>query len=223
MIPLRDKLSSRNIPVITLVLVSLNILIFFWDHQWRLNSANIVFADLTMRPNRVIESLSGAPDKFALVTVFTSMFMHGNAVHLLGNLIFLLVFGPGIEETIGAWRFSLYYFGWGIVATAVQIFVNPVSNTPTLGASGAIGGVLGTYFLLFPTSVIELLIFPFVFRPIPVVAWKLLGFWFLFQVFVPQEGVANWAHVGGFLAGMLTVLAMGGRDKIIKTPDAIHE
>jgi len=215
-VPLRDKQQSRHLPVVTLTLVALNVLIFLWDRQWVITAPNIVFADLAMRPKSVITAISGGADKFPVATLFTSLFMHGNWAHLLGNLIFLMVFGPAIEDTITSWRFALYYFAWGILAAFAQIYVNPDSSTPTLGASGAIGGVLGVYFLLFPTTVIELLIFPFVFRPIPVTAWKLLLFWFLFQILVPREGVANWAHVGGFLAGMLTVLAMGGRNQILK-------
>jgi membrane associated rhomboid family serine protease len=212
---LRERLVLRQIPAVTSMLVLLNVLIFFWDRQGQIGASNIVFADLVMRAKPVVSALSGSPDKFPLVTMFTSMFLHGNLAHLVGNMIFLLVFGPKIEETIGAWRFALYYFGWGIVAAIAQIYVDPSLNVPILGASGAIGGVLGVYFLIFPTSIIELLFFPGLIPPVPVTAWKLLSLWFLFQIFFPQEGVANWAHVGGFLAGMLTVLAMGGSEGVL--------
>ncbi len=101
------------------------------------------------------------------------------------------------------------------MASAAQILVNPTSDIPVVGASGAIGGVLGAFFLLFPTAKIELII-PWVFIPLEVSAWILLGLWFLWQIFIPQAGVANWAHAGGFLAGMVTVLILGGREAILK-------
>src|SRR5205085_2548699 len=163
-----------------------------------------------MRPAEVVQALSGGADRFPLVTLFTSLFLHANIYHLLGNMVFLLVFGPAIEGALGSMRYALYYLFWGFVAWSAQIYVDPASNVPTLGASGAIGGVLGSYFLLFPSSKIELF-----FPPIDVDAWIALGVWFLYQVLVPQEGVANWAHAGGFLAGMLTVLVMGGRVKVL--------
>lgn len=214
MIPIRDALVTRSAPLVTYTLIALNCVIFFWDREWRLGGANVVFGDLSMRPNEVLAVFSGG-DRFPLVTLFTSLFLHGNLLHLLGNMIYLLTFGTGVEAALGAPRYALYYLFWGVAASATHIFVDPTSDIPTVGASGAIGGALGTYFLLFPGNKIEILI-PFV--PIPIVtsAWVLLGSWFLFQVFFRQEGVANWAHAGGFLAGMITVLIMGGRQAILK-------
>jgi membrane associated rhomboid family serine protease len=102
------------------------------------------------------------------------------------------------------------------MAAAAHVFVNPGSDIPTVGASGAIGGVLGAYLLLFPGTQIRVIIPPFFFLPFAVTSWVLLGVWFLWQVFLPQEGVANWAHVGGFLAGMVTILVLGGKNQILK-------
>ncbi len=213
MLPIGDNQVNRYRPVITYTLIGLNILIYLWDRQFNLLANGFVFGDLSMRPSYVVAALFEGGDRFALVTVFTSLFLHGNLIHLIGNMLFLLTFGESVEDGLGAWRFALYYFFWGLVASATHVLVDPGSATPTLGASGAIGGVLGCYFLLFPSNKIEILLYVTTFT---LEAWKLLGLWFLWQIFVPQEGVATWAHAGGFLAGMLTVLIMGGRERIVR-------
>ncbi|HZH98745.1 MAG TPA: rhomboid family intramembrane serine protease [Fimbriimonadaceae bacterium] len=214
MIPLRDNQLSRSAPLLTYTLIVLNCLIYLWDRQFNLFGSSVVFGDLSMRPEEIVYALQGKDSSFALVTLFTSLFLHGNLLHLIGNMLFLLTFGQGVEGAFGAPRFGLYYLAWGLVAWAAHIFVMPGSDIPTLGASGAIGGVLGAYFLLFPGNKIEVLI-PFVFVPVVTSAWVLLGLWFLWQILVPQQGVANWAHAGGFMAGMATVLLLGGRAKIL--------
>lgn len=195
----------------TFTLIALNVILYLWDRQLNPFAPNIVFADLAMRPPNVVDALRSGGDQFYLVTVLTSMFLHGNLIHLLGNMLFLFTFGPGVEEALGPKRFTLYYLLWGIIAAAAQIFVDP--NTPNfiVGASGAIGGALGAYFLLFPANKIEIA------TPIgvwDVSAWILLGLWFLYQILIPQQGVANWAHAGGFLAGMATILVLGGRERV---------
>jgi len=219
LIPLRDNHVRHRIPVVTWCLLFVNFVIFIWDRHGNPFGPRVVFADLAMRPNEVAEVFRGGIDRFPIVTVFTSMFLHGGILHLLGNGIFLYVFGPSVEETIGSLRYALYYLAWGVAAAAAQIYVDPHSATETLGASGAIGGVLGAYFLLFPGNKIEIFIPLLAFLAVEVSAWLLLGLWFLYQIFVPQDGVANWAHVGGFLAGMVTVLIMGGRMAVLPPPD----
>jgi membrane associated rhomboid family serine protease len=214
MIPIRDSLMSRSAPFVTYALIALNVAIYLWDREWRMFGPSVVFGDLAMRPNEVIAAFAGG-DRFPLATVFTSMFLHGNFLHILGNMLYLLTFGGGVESALGGPRFALFYLFWGIVAGAAHIFVDPGSDVPTVGASGAIGGALGCYFLLFPASKIEILI-PFFPVPLVASAWVLLGGWFLLQIFFPQEGVANWAHAGGFMAGMATVLIMGGRKAVLK-------
>lgn len=214
MIPIRDNQLSRYLPWVTYTLIGLNILIYLWDRQLQVFAPGVVFGDLAMRPREVALALKPGGDQFALVTMFTSLFLHANLVHIIGNMLFLLTFGPGVEEAIGAKRFAFYYVIWGILAGATHVFVDPSSPIPTVGASGAIGGVLGAYFLLFPVNKIQILI-PFVFIPLEASAWVFLGLWFLWQIFVPQQGVANWAHAGGFMAGMAIILLMGGRQKII--------
>lgn len=217
MIPLRDNQHNRTAAIVTYTLIGLNCFVYVWDRAFsggNLLGSGLVFGNLDLKPSDVVAAFHGG-DRFAFVTMFTSMFLHGSPLHLLGNMLFLLVFGPGVEAALGPLRFALYYLFWGLVAAATHVFVNPSSMTPTLGASGAIGGVLGSYFLLFPGNKVEVLI-PFVFQPVVTSAWILLALWFLWQVLVPQQGVANWAHVGGFVAGMVTVLIMGGRDTILK-------
>jgi len=206
-----EKSRPLETPVVTWAVVLLNCFIFLWDRQWHLNGLPVLFADLTMRPREVILATHRGFDHFPLVTLFTAMFLHANFYHIFANMMFLAVFGPGVERALGSSRFALYYLFWGLVAWAAQIYVDPNSGTATLGASGAIGGVLGCYFLLFPSHKIDL-----VFLPIEVSAWIFLGLWFLYQIFSPMEGVANWAHVGGFTAGMATVLIAGGRERLLR-------
>lgn len=216
MIPIRDNRISKAVPVVTWTLIALNVLIYFWDRHGQLSGPSITFADLVMRPQDVVMAIKGQEPMFALVTVLTSMFMHASLIHLLGNMLFLLVFGPAIEAALGSPRYALYYLFWGVVAAGTHTFVAPHSQIPVLGASGAIGGVLGAYFLLFPGNKIEIFVPLLAFLTFEAPAWILLGLWFVYQIAVPQQGVANWAHVGGFLAGMLTVLVMGGRAAVLK-------
>lgn len=211
MIPVRDNQEVRVFPLITWTLIALNVLIFLWDRRGIPDGPNIVFVDFAMRPTDVIAAVTGRGDPFALTTLFTAMFLHANSLHLVLNMLYLLAFGPTIESALGPFRYALYFITWGLVAWAAHIYVEPSSPIPTLGASGAIGGVLGAYLLLFPASKIE-----FLFR-LEASAWVFLGGWFLYQILIPQHGVANWAHAGGFLAGMLTVLVMGGRGRVLGT------
>lgn len=214
MIPIRDNRITQNAPIVTWTLIGLNCFIYLWDRQWRLFGPSVNFADWGITPSAVTQALEHPGASTALITLFTSMFLHANLLHLIGNMLFLMVFGSGVEQVFRPPRFVLYYLFWGIVAGLAQVFVTPNSHGTIIGASGAIGGVLGAYLLLFPTNKIEILI-PFVFVPVVVSAWVLLGAWFLMQILLPQEGVANWAHVGGFACGMATVLVMGGRDRVL--------
>ena len=217
MIPIRDNLESHDKPIVTWVLIGLNVLIFAWDREWSFIGNSVVFADLAMRPSEILLALKGQGDPYELGKIFTSMFLHGSLSHLIGNLLFLLAFGENVENALGGMRYALYYLFWGVVAAAAHTFVNPGSTIPTLGASGAIGGVLGTYFLLFPGNKITVVIPPFLIWAFAIPAWILLGMWFVWQILFPQMGVANWAHAGGFLAGMATVLVLGGRQAVLKS------
>ncbi|MBN8690532.1 MAG: rhomboid family intramembrane serine protease [Armatimonadetes bacterium] len=216
MIPIRDNVTSKELPLVTWTLVVLNVLIFFWDRGGLAAGGPVNFADLAVRPSEVFASMRGQGDAGDLTTLFTYMFLHGNLAHLVGNMFFLLAFGVNVESVFGALKFALFYLFWGLVAAFAEIYVHPGSMTSILGASGAIGGVLGAYLLLFPGNKITFIVFPLFWWPLKVTAWLLLGFWFMFQIFFPQEGVANWAHAGGFAAGMATVLLLGGRVKLLR-------
>lgn len=213
---LPEDQNTESTPYVIYALVALNVILYLWDRNGNPFGQSVVFADLAYRPREVLDAITGKGDSFALAGLFTSMFLHGSLLHIIGNMIYLVTFGGAIENAIGSARFALYYLFWGLVASAAHIYVDPGSAVPTLGASGAIGGILGCFLLLFPSYKIELVIPFFAFSSVDIPAWILLGGWFLFQVLVPQAGVANWAHVGGFLAGMVTVLILGGRTKILK-------
>lgn len=212
MFPVRDNLITKEKAYVTYTLVLLNVIIYLWDRGGLPFGSGWVFADLAMRPNDVVQGLRTG-NYGSLPTLFTCMFLHGSFTHLLGNMIYLLVFGTNVEHALGAVRFAVCYLIWGFLASAAHIFVDPHSPIPTLGASGAIGGILGCYLLLFPANRVTIWVF---FYETVLPAWILLGLWFLWQVFLPQEGVANWAHAGGFVAGMLTVLILGGRQKVLR-------
>ncbi len=199
--------------------MGLNFLVYLFDRMGNIFGGSELFKDLALKPNTIMEVIAGRSNPSELVTLITSLFLHANLAHLIGNLIFLWVFGEAIEATLGSWRLAVYYIIWGVFASGVHIFVMPTSQVPMLGASGAIGGVLGCYFLCYPGNPIKFIVFPFIFYPLVVQAWVLLGLWFLAQIILPQAGVANWAHVGGFLGGMLTVLVMGGPVKVRKAAD----
>jgi membrane associated rhomboid family serine protease len=214
LLPLRNDLSNRRLPVVTLALVTANICIFVWQLQIGLQESADVFG---MIPRNIVAGRihAGLP---AAATLFTSMFLHGGWIHLLSNMLFLWIFGGSLEEQLGRPIFLVFYLVCGLLAGIAQILVTPAALLPMLGASGAIAGVLGGYFLLFPRSrVIALtLVFrlpPLKLEPWPAVAY--LAFWFFMQLFALPEsatsrgGVAVAAHVGGFLAGLLLVRIFG--------------
>lgn len=209
MIPLRDERRRGPVPWVTITIVLLLALVYLWDRNWQLTGPRYVFADMAARPADIVAAFKGGL-KDPLITLFTSIFLHANLQHIIGNVLFLWVFGPRVEYSFGPWRFMLFYVFFGVLAAATQIFVMPQSSVPMLGASGAIAGVMGAYLLLSPSAEIEVMVPPFYWLPFDVPAWLLLGQWFLYQIFVAQPGVANWAHAGGFLAGMLAVFLTRG-------------
>jgi membrane associated rhomboid family serine protease len=162
-----------------------------------------------------------APQPATWETVFTSMFLHGSFLHIFGNMLFLAIFGPAVEDTIGRVRYLGFYLLGGLIALAAQVGVDPSSTGPTLGASGAIAAVLGGYILLYPRArVLTLVFIVFFVTIIEVPALWLLGFWFAEQLFLGLEGlssslggegVAYFAHIGGFLFGLLTIRLLARR------------
>lgn len=201
MIPLRDVVPSRTTPVVTLTLIVANAIVFVHE--------------LTLSPRALQHFYMSAglvPASFTWSALFTSMFVHAGYIHIGGNLLTLWIFGDNVEDRMGHLRYLAFYFAVGALAAGGQVWADPTSTVPIIGASGAIAGVMGAYFLLLPRSRILVLIFLFFFIDVvEVPAVFFLGFWFLMQVFggvgelgssTTGQGVAFWAHVIGFLSGL---------------------
>lgn len=167
------------------------------------------------------------------LTVFTSMFMHGGFLHIFGNMLFLAIFGPSVEEALGRLRFPVFYLLGGIVALAAQVAIDPTSTAPTIGASGAIAAVLGGYILLYPRArVISLVFIVFFLTIVELPAILLIGFWFLTQVYFgvaglsdplgSSGGVAYYAHIGGFLFGLGLILLFARQRRSMPPPQPVY-
>ncbi|MEE9387486.1 MAG: rhomboid family intramembrane serine protease [Paracoccaceae bacterium] len=208
MFPIRDHNPSENQPVVTISLIAINVLAFVIYSTMVTGDAALgqFYHNWAMIPARIM-----AGDGFH--TLFTSMFMHGGIMHLAGNVLFLWIFGDNLEDELGHMRFLIFYLVCGLLADAAQIIADPNSFIPTLGASGAIAGVMGGYLLLFPKAKVDvLLILIIIFKIFTVPAWVMLGIWFGLQIFsglgsdITGGGVAYWAHAGGFIAGFILML-----------------
>jgi membrane associated rhomboid family serine protease len=205
-IPLRDENPTRRFPAVTILLIALNTGIFIIQaispqglsyHVMRMGVIPYEISHL----RSLAEGVRLSPG----VTVFTAMFLHGSLFHLLGNMLFLWIFGNNIEDYLGHLRFSLFYLLSGLGATFIQVVFSPNSRIPMIGASGAIAGVLGAYIMLYPTAKVRTLVFLFfIIRVLDIPAAYVLGFWFMLQVLNIGLGgsVAWFAHIGGFLVGM---------------------
>ena len=215
MFPLRDENPSESVPFVTRSLIAINVAMFVYEI---LQGPRLVefFYRWGMVPLRVSLAAREGTEPIAgpALTFATSMFLHGGWMHLLGNMWYLWIFGDNVEDRMGKVRFLVFYLMGGLVAAGLHFFLHPASRAPTLGASGAIAGVLGGYALLFPGARVLTLVplFPFI-RIITLPAMLVLGLWFVFQFFSgalalagPQGGgVAWWAHIGGFAFGLLAV------------------
>ena len=212
MIPLRDVIPSRTTPYITVTIILLN-------------AAAWVF-ELSLPPDVLpifLQVYGVVPADFHVTTLVTSMFLHGSWMHVLGNMWYLWIFGDNVEDRVGHGRFILFYLLCGIAAALGQVAVDPNSTLPTIGASGAIAGVMGAYFVLYPNSRVLTLVFVFFYYEIfELPAIVLLGFWFLIQLFSAgaiavtantqgSGGVAFVAHVAGFIFGMIAVFVFKKR------------
>ena len=208
MIPLRDVIPSRSFPFINIGLIALNGIVFLFE----LSIPDANFQSFL----RVFAIVPGA---LLRPTVLTSMFIHGGWLHFLGNMLYLWIFGDNVEDRLGHFRYLAFYVFCGIVAAVAHIYMNPMSMLPTIGASGAIAGVMGAYFVLYPQSrILALVPLVFFFRVMEVPATVFLGIWFVMQFFagamtagVESSGIAFWAHVAGFAAGIAWVLVFRAR------------
>jgi membrane associated rhomboid family serine protease len=234
MIPVGDdNTDRRSRPVVTWAIIALNVLVFVvfqgcgandrFTYAWStvpqeiLTGRDLVTADQVVRDpatgRRYVEPGLGVTPISVYLTLLVSMFLHGSIAHIAGNMLYLFIFGDNVEDRIGRVRFLLFYLFCGVAASLAQVFVTTWTGqdlaVPSLGASGAISGVLGAYLLLFPRRRVRLLVFPLL---IPVPAWIAVGIWFLYQIVGlgylgggTGGGVAYAAHVGGFVAGMATI------------------
>lgn len=225
MIPLRDTIPSRTVPFVTHLLLAVNVAAFLvqvaqgarldlFVERWAFVPAKLFTPSL----------YGGGTLPAAALTLVTSMFLHGGLLHLGGNLLYLWIFADNVEDVLGHGRFLAFYLACGVAAALLQGALSPASTIPTLGASGAIAGVLGAYFVLFPRARVVTIVPLFVLFPlVEVPAGLYLLFWFLFQFWMggrslatgaagaAQGGVAWWAHVGGFVAGLLFLLVLRPR------------
>ncbi len=242
MIPLRDYNPTRSFPILCVLLIAINLLVFLWDQanpvmlrqqvmtQYGPRLVDVPVGILSARYSMIPAAVIGkAPSLVQPVwlTIFTSMFLHANWLHLGGNMLYLWIFGNNIEDVLGKVRFLLFYFACGVGAAVLQIAGDPTSTLPTLGASGAIAGLMGAYIWLYPGTRILCLVpifFIGMFFDLPAIL--VIGQWFLIQFLNAQwlgsgmmqgGGVAYLAHVGGFLTGMALIVLLGGR-KLLPQP-----
>lgn len=230
MIPLHDDNPVRITPYLTIGLILACVLVFFWQLSLGQAEAHLVLA-LGLIP-AVLFDLRQLPPELSLVppvaTVFTSMFLHGGWMHLIGNMLYLWIFGNNIEEAMGRLRFIVFYLVCGVAAALAQALPDPASTIPMIGASGAISGVLGAYLLLYPHArVLVGIPLGFYLHATRIKAGWVLVFWFVFQLLSSaltsgeQGGVAWGAHIGGFVAGMLLVPLFKRRGVRLFQPERI--
>ena len=225
MLPLHDLNPKRRIPFATYALIALNVIVFVWTFLMPAPELQDTFLELSVVPANVAE------DPLSLETILDmvrSMFFHGGWAHLLGNMLYLWLFGDNVEDRMGVVLYLILYFLGGFVAASAQVIVDPNSTIPLVGASGAIGGILGSYLLLFPGVRVRGVVFIGRFGTTAEwPAWTVLGLWFVLQLGYAvlsiglqtgaSGGVAFFAHVGGFLAGIVYTFVFMG---LVKQPPA---
>lgn len=212
-IPLKDTIRSSTYPIVSVSLIIINALVFVYELSLGLNGEEFFqfLSSYGVIPLRFLDPTGGSTPEIA--TLFTSMFLHGGWFHILGNMLYLWIFGDNVEDRLGHSFYLLFYLASGLVAGLTHILFNSGSQIPTVGASGAIAGVLGAYLLFFPGSrITSLVTLGFFWTTIEIPAYFFLGFWFLLQFLsgaasvaagAQAAGIAWWAHIGGFLAGIL--------------------
>lgn len=206
LIPLKDRIPSEHPPFMTVIIILVNIAVFFYQNSLG-NSEFQIFINhyATIPMNITHPAYGGTADFSALVS---SQFLHGGWLHLIGNMWALWLFGDNVEDRMGPFKFLLFYLICGVIGNTAHVLVNPISTVPTIGASGAIAGIMGAYFILFPKArvltLIPIIIYPWL---VDIPAFIYLGFWFFMQLTSGMTGseaqVAFWAHIGGFAAGVI--------------------
>lgn len=222
MIPLRDSTRSRSFPIITVLLIIVNLYIYFQQAAMMLVQEDLFLRQYALVPAFLTERLQSSFWSAVLYPpLVTSLFLHGGWFHVIFNMLYLWIFGDNIEDNLGHVRFLVFYLLCGIIANLSHVLIDPLSPVPLVGASGAIAGVLGAYIITFPRSRITSLLVIFIFitiRDIPAVYFLL--FWFILQLFngltsigLMSNSVAWWAHIGGFLSGMILMLIMKKKNR----------
>jgi len=242
LIPLKDNIPTVNFPLVTVILIALNIGMYFFFQQGGLSlgeptnnhfQENVAEygaipyeithpGEQCTQPGAGTEGCGERDHGLAptWLTLFTAMFMHGGLFHLAGNMLFLWIFGNNIEDSMGRLKFPLFYLAGGLIAVLGQTIINTDSTTPTIGASGAVAAVLGGYALLYPRArVVTLVIIIIFITIIELPALVVLGLWFLFQLYDASQpiggeggGIAYFAHIGGFLFGLATIKFLARRE-----------
>jgi membrane associated rhomboid family serine protease len=213
LIPLRDINPTDRFAIVTLILIILNIVVFLYELVLGEMAGELFIAAFALIPERLFSHAAASEGAFPVAaTMITSMFLHGGFLHIAGNMLYLWIFGNNVEDSMGRMRFIVFYLLCGLLAAYAHALMNRTSAIPMIGASGAVSGVLGAYLLLFPRArVVTLVMFGFYIRTVEVPAMVVLGFWFALQflnalvISGPGGGVAWYAHVGGFVAGMLMI------------------
>lgn len=215
MFPIRDTLRSKHFPIVNWLLIIANVLVFLYEVSLPSQALNRFIYQFAIIPENfpVRDPLAVLANPLLLLPLFTHMFLHGGWFHVLTNMWTLVIFGDNVEDRMGPLKYLAFYLLSGLAAGVAQVLVDPTGTVPALGASGAIAGVLGAYFLLYPghkvLTLVPLIIVPWL---IEIPAWIYLGFWFVSQLFsgllsLPHGGVAGgvawWAHIGGFAFGAL--------------------
>ena len=246
MIPVGDFLRRRTTPYVNWTLIAINVAVFVYMLTLDTRADRLIAGLPTSEADRflfdwgfvpacltdalgyntnadprVLQQVCPTDASQNYLQLLTAMFVHAGLPHIAGNMLFLWVFGDNIEDRVGHWRYLVFYLFCGFAASALQIAVAPSTDLPSVGASGAIAGVLGAYLVLYPTSMVQVIIFPLFFLPFFLPAVALIGFWFVMQLFsgvqelgraTAGSGVAWWAHVGGFVAGVVLILLLRNRN-----------
>ena len=217
MIPLRDTIPSRTFPYVTILLIIFNGLVFLLEMSMGEYLQDFISIFGIIPTNYFHQASQGGLGIITrFIPFFTSIFLHGGWFHVIWNIWFLWIFGDNIEDHFGHFKYLLFYIAYGVIAGLTHVYMNPGSSMPTIGASGAIAGVMGAYIIRYPRAKVLTLIPIFLIFPIiNIPAYVFLGFWFLVQflsgfaslnISGSFGGVAWWAHIGGFVAGMLSII-----------------
>jgi membrane associated rhomboid family serine protease len=205
-LPIRDDNPRTRFPAVTLLLIAANVVAFLFELSLDARGQKLLTLEAGAIPYEIVHHVDLRPQNLLPVpgSIWTSMFLHGGWMHLIGNMWFLWLFGDNVEEAMGSLRYVLFYFLVGTAGALAQAYAMPDSTAPMIGASGAIAGVLGGYLMLYPRARIQTLVMiPFLWPVIAVPAWIFLSGWFLGQFLLgSNSGIAWMAHVGGFLAGL---------------------